>query len=121
MEKLVFKTFTWPVKPEKYQEAFVREPLYDKTDSGDTVFSGMGPMKRVITGSGAFFGDTAYADFLALAKVFEENSWGGLIHPVFGTYRCYFTELRLTQEPRKDYVAYRFEFREADVDGNIPQ
>jgi hypothetical protein len=53
--------------------------------------------------------------------VFEENSWGGLVHPVFGTYRCYFTELRLIQEPRKDYVAYRFEFREADADGNIPQ
>ena len=121
MNKLVYKNFVWPQNPERYQQDYVREPIYARNEAGQTVFSGMGPMKRTITGSGAFFGDTAYADFLALAKVFEDGTYGGLIHPVFGTYRCYFTELRLVQEPRKDYVAYQFEFREADEQGNIPQ
>ena len=121
MNKLVYKNYVWPQNPDHYQQDYVREPIYARNEAGQTVFTGMGPMKRTITGSGAFFGTTAYADFLALAKVFEENSWGGLIHPVFGTYRCYFTELRLTQEPRKDYVAYQFEFRDADDVGAIPQ
>ena len=120
MNKLVYKNFVWPQNPDVYEQRYVREPVYTKDEDGEIHFS-MGPMKRTITGSGSFFGETAYTDFLALAKVFEENSFGGLIHPVFGTYRCFFTELELTTEPRADYVAYRFEFREADSDGVIPQ
>ena len=56
MDKLNYRGFTWPTNPEVYHEDFVRDALYAKTENGDTVFSGMGPMKRVITGSGAFFG-----------------------------------------------------------------
>ena len=120
MEKLLYKNYLWPQNPDHYQQSYVREPVYTKNGSGETVFSGMGPMKRTITGSGAFFGATAYTDFLELAKVFEEKSCGNLVHPVFGTYRCYFTELQVTQQPRENYVAYKFEFREADADGVIP-
>lgn len=121
MDKLVYKNYVWPQNPDHYEQLYIREPVYGKDEEGNTVFSGMGPMKRTITGSGSFFGETAYADFLALAKVFEENTWGGLVHPIWGTYRCFFTELQLTTEPREEYVAYRFEFREADIDGAIPQ
>ena len=35
------------------------------------------------------------------------------MHPVWQTAGAYFTELELTQEPRDDYVAYRFTFCEA--------
>ena len=120
MNKLVFKNYVWPQNPDKYEQRLVREPVYTKGEDGAVSFS-MGPMKRTITGSGSFFGETAYGDFQALVKVFEENTFGGLVHPVFGTSRCFFTELELTTEPREDYVAYRFTFREADADGNIPQ
>jgi len=121
MEKLVFKAFTWPINPEKYQEAFLREPLYDKTDSGDSVFAGMGPMKRVITGSGAFFGADAYTHFNNLAKVFSDPAKGTLTHPVCGSRTVYFTQLQMTQSPKSDYVAYSFEFTEADSEGAIPK
>ena len=116
----MYKNFVWPQNPDVYEQHYVREPVYTKDEAGNTKFS-MGPMKRTITGSGNFFGESAYEDFLALAKIFEENTYGGLVHPVFGTYRCFFTELKLITEPRADFVAYKFEFREADVDGNIPQ
>lgn len=121
MNKLVYKEYVWPQNPDHYQQDYLREPVYEKNELGETVFTGMGPMKRTISGSGVFFGETAYTDFLALAKVFEDSTSGSLVHPAFGTYRCFFTELRLTQEPKSNYVAYRFEFREADADGNIPQ
>lgn len=81
----------------------------------------MGPVKRTVTGKGAFLGDTAYADFLELIRLFDEAECGLLVHPVWGTYNMYFTELELIQEPKYNYVAYRFEFREADADGAIPQ
>jgi len=121
MDKLVYKSYIWPQNPEHYQQTYVREPIYEKNSSGETAFTGMGPMKRTITGSGSFFGETAYTDFLALAQVFEDKTAGSLVHPVFGTYRCYFTELVLTTEPRAGYVSYKFEFRETDEDGAIPQ
>ncbi len=121
MDKLVYKTFTWPQNPERYQQNYVREPEYTKNTSGDTVFSGMGVMKRTFTGSGCFTGSTAYAKFLELAEVFADAASGSLVHPIWGTYKCYFTELELTQEPRSDYVAYRFTFREADSSDAIPK
>lgn len=121
MTKLKFKTFTWPVNPEVYHEDFVRDALYARTDDGDSVFSGMGPMKRVITGSGAFFGTDAYTNFNALAALFGEKTHGVLIHPVCGERTVYFTKLQMSQSPRADYVAYSFEFTEADADGVIPK
>ena len=121
MDKLIFKTFTWPINPEVYQEAYVREPLYARTDDGSTVFSGMGPMKRGITGSGAFFGSDAATNFNRLATLFAEASRGVLTHPVWGARTVYFTELQMTQSPKSDYVAYSIEFSESDSEGAIPK
>ena len=121
MDKLSFKTFTWPVNPEIYHEDFVRDAQYAKTDDGDTVFSGMGPMKRVITGSGAFFGADAYTNFNRLAALFAEGTRGLLTHPVCGNRTVYFTKLQMKQSPKSDYVAYSFEFTESDSEGVIPK
>ncbi len=120
MDKLIYKSFTWPQNPDHYQHTYVREPVYTKNDAGETVFDRMGPKKLTITGSGAFFGDTAYADFRELEAVFNQSTSGGLVHPEWGQIICYFTELQMTQAPKANYVAYKFEFREADSSGTIP-
>lgn len=121
MEKLKFKTFTWPINPETCQESFRREPIYSKTSGGQSVFSGMGAMKRVITGSGAFLGAGAYSTFQRLSALFAEPAMGTLTHPVWGERTVYFTELQAIQTPKKDYVAYSFTFTEADAEGAIPE
>lgn len=121
MEKMQYKTFTWPKNPERYRVQYIREPVYEKTEDGATVFTGMGPVKRSFTGSGVFYGTTAYGDFKSLAAVFADQKAGTLNHPIWGQHQAYFTELELTQEPKENYVAYRFEFREADADGAIPK
>ena len=120
MSKLKFKTFTWPVNPETYREEFTREPVYTKTNAG-AEFSGMGPAKREITGSGAFFGPNAVSQYNALAALFSDAQMGTLTHPVLGNRTVYFTALTMTQSPKADYVAYSFEFQEADAQGAIPQ
>lgn len=121
MEKLQYKTFVWPQNPHTYQESCIREPEYEKNEAGEDTFQGMGPLKRTVTGSGVFFGDAAFSSFSALAKLFEETSPGTLEHPVWGTRYCYFTELELTQEPKDNYVSYRFTFLQADADGSLPK
>lgn len=121
MEKLIFRTFSWPQNPDKYQVNWVREPVYEKDEKGDTVFAGMGDEKCVITGSGTFFGETAYADFRKLVTLFREGSCGTLNDPTWGNFNVYLTKLEAEQEPRSDYVAYSFEFTLANANGEIPK
>lgn len=120
MDKMAFKTFTWPENPEKLQHSYQREPVYTKDGEGNRVFAEMGAGKLVIQGSGAFFGVNALPDFGKLIALFEEGSCGTLHDPTWGDYNAYLTELELTQEPRSEYVAYRFAFTRANAAGEIP-
>ena len=120
MDFLSYKTFVWPHNPHTYREEYIREPKFT-TQSGVTSFDGMGPMRRIITGSGVFFGANAFARFRALAELFEDDKPGNLEHPVWGIRYCYFTGLELTQEPKDNYVSYRFEFTGALDNGAVPK
>lgn len=120
MDFLSYKTFVWPQNPHTYKEECRREPQYH-TESGVTYYDGMGELKRVITGSGVFYGDDAFNQFKLLLKLVEENSPGNLEHPVWGIRYCYFTGLELTQEPRENCVSYKFEFTQASTNGEVPQ
>lgn len=121
MDYLSYKTFVWPSNPTVYREELLREPQYDKADDGEYYFAGMGEEKRTITGSGAFFGADAFAQFKALAALFEETTPGNLEHPVWGVRYCYFTGLEMTQEPRDNYVSYKFTFTGAQNNGVVPR
>lgn len=121
MLKMSFKGVDWPQNPEQYRQVSIREPVYGKDSAGNAVFSGMGPVKVTVTGSGAFFGTNAYENFKVLSTLFAQSTVGALYHPVWGTVQAYFTGLELTQEPKPDYVAYSFEFKGADENGAIPQ
>ncbi len=121
MANLSFGTFIWPNDPQRYEEICVREPVYTQTEDGQTVFSGIGPVKRTITGSGAFFGSSAYKSFKALLALVSQEVPASLVHPIWGTRSVFLTELKSTMEPRENYVAYSFTFREADASGAIPK
>lgn len=120
MNPLKYKEFSWPNNPHTYREIVSREPLYVTRD-GVTTFSGISSTRRIITGSGIFFGSNAYRNFRDLLEQAENDSAGNLVHPLWGTRYCYLTKLELTQEPRADYVAYSFEFTQAEEDGTIPR
>ena len=120
MEKLSYKDWAWPQNPTEYRQSYLREPVYEKNAAGEQEFQGLGPLKKVITGSGVFTGPNAGANFQELASMVTESNTGLLVHPVLGTVVAYFTELELTQVPREDYLAYRFTFQVADGNGAIP-
>lgn len=121
MDKLRYRTYTWPHNPTTYAETIRRTPVYALTSDGTYVFAGMGGMKRIISGTGAFYGADAYEQFKALQAVAEKAGTGDLIHPIWGTRKCYFTSLEMTQEPRENYIPYRFSFTCVDSEGNIPR
>lgn len=121
MDKMKFKTFTWPNNPERYEVEAIRQPVYTKKDDGSYAFQGLSGLCRTMTGSGAFVGEGAYDCFKALQTLLGEKTSGTLVHPVWQSATVYFTRLKLTQEPLENYVAYEFAFQEADGTGAIPK
>lgn len=117
---LSYKTFVWPQNPHTYREVASRTPEY-YTQDGETYYRGMSDLKRTISGSGVFYGEDAYEQYLKLQKLMTEISAGNLAHPIFGIRYCYFTLLEVTQEPKENYVSYRFEFTQALLNGEVPR
>ena len=107
-----YKDYIWPHNPRVYAISFQREMGAAKVPFGRYCLQDLGPGHRVMTGEGEFVGPEAYREFKKLATVFYDDGPGLLVHPVWQTSNAYFVELSLTQEPRADYVAYRFAFWE---------
>ena len=120
MNYLSYKTFVWPQNPTTYREVATRTPVY-YTQDGETYYRGMSDLKRIISGTGVFYGEDAYTQYLALQKLLNDMSAGNLEHPIFGIRYCYLTLLEVTQEPKENYVSYRFEFTQAKANGEVPK
>lgn len=107
-----FKTFVWPHNPRVYSITYERKMAVHKIPFGRHCLQSLGQTRRVMKGEGEFVGDGAYDTFKKLANVFYEETPGTLVHPVWMTATAWFAALELRQEPRRDYVAYSFEFWE---------
>lgn len=107
-----FKEFTWPHNPEVYTVERRRRIAVHQVPFGPCVMQELGGSYRVLKGEGAFAGEDAYRRFQELAGVFQEEGPGLLIHPVWPAERAYFAALEAVEEPRPDFVRYRFEFWE---------
>ena len=117
MSNLSFGSFVWPNDPERYEEMCIREPAYEKNGVGEEIFAGMGPVKRIISGNGAFFGADAYESFKNLLAQVGRAEPAELVHPIWGTRRAFLTELKSAMEPMENFVAYSFAFLDADATG----
>ena len=113
-----FKNFVWPHNPRVYSITFERKIAVHKIPFGRHYLQSLGQTRRVLKGEGEFAGEGAYDTFKALATVFYEETPGVLVHPVWMTTTAWFAGLELRQEPRRDYVAYSFEFWEVLPDNS---
>ena len=113
-----FKNFVWPHNPRVYSITYERKIAAHKIPFGLYYLQSVGRTRRVLKGEGEFVGEGAYDTFKQLANVFYEETPGTLVHPVWMTTTAWFAGLELRQEPRRDYVAYSFEFWEVMPDGN---
>lgn len=107
-----FKDFVWPHNPRVYSITYERKLAVHKIPFGRHEIQSLGQTRRVLKGEGEFVGEGAYDTFKALASVFYEETPGVLVHPVWMTTTAWFAGLELRQAPRRDYVAYSFEFWE---------
>ncbi len=113
MLRMRFGSFVWPNNPRTYTISCKRQTAVHKIPMGGFAVQDLGRTATVMQGEGEFFGAGAYDTFQELLSVFQKGGQQMLVHPVWQTASAYFTELTLTQEPRDDYLAYRFTFCEA--------
>ncbi|MBR6425453.1 MAG: LysM peptidoglycan-binding domain-containing protein [Oscillospiraceae bacterium] len=118
LSRMRFKSFVWPHNPSRYRVYLARRQAVQTLPMGENVVQDLGAQCRIMEGEGAFFGEDAYKRFGELAALFEDGTPGILMHPVWPTSLAYLTRLELTQEPRADYVCYRFTFREAGLEAS---
>ncbi len=118
-----FKSFVWPHNPRTYAITFAREMAAHKIPFGRHYLQSLGQSRRVLEGEGEFVGEDAYDTFKQLANLFYEETPGVLIHPVWMTSTAWFVHLEALEEPRADYVRYRFAFWDvvADVTARLEQ
>lgn len=114
-----FKEYAWPHNPKTYAIEYRREVDAQKVPFAHYYMQDLGLAWRVMSGEGEFVGEGAYDEFRKLANVFYSPGSGMLIHPVWQPAKAHFVKLELTQQPRSDYVAYRFEFWE-DTERHSP-
>ncbi len=112
LSRMRYKGFLWPHNPRVYSIEFERKMAVNKVPFGQYALQNLGLTRRVMKGEGEFVGGDAYTNFKALATVFYEETPGILVHPLWDTASAWFVGLELEQEPRPDYVRYRFEFWE---------
>lgn len=107
-----YKDYTWPHNPTTYGVTWRRAVAGGKIPFGGSWMQDLGLRWRVMTGEGEFAGPGAYGEFLRLVEVFQDQSAGVLVHPLWPAVRAWFVELEAVEEPLPDYVRYRFTFWE---------
>lgn len=107
-----YKDYTWPHNPETFTMELRRRVAAHSVPFGSSVMQELGAAYRVYQGVGVFAGDGAYEEFLKLEEVFRQEGAGLMAHPVWGIDRVWFVMLTVAEEPRPDFVRYRFEFWE---------
>ena len=120
MKPMTYKVFTWLESPESFHIQAVRVPVYTIDSNGSFDYQGLGPMCRIISGSGVFRGEYAYENFNTLQVLMATGTPGDLVHPIWGTISAFLIQLDMKSEAGADYVEYSFSFREADESGSIP-
>lgn len=112
LSSMRYKGFVWPHNPRIYTITFQRSMAVHKVPFGRCRLQSLGMTRRVMKGEGEFVGEDAYRQFKALASIFYEDTPGTLLHPLWDASSAWFVNLELAQEPRENYVSYRFEFWE---------
>lgn len=117
MLNMRYKSFVWPNNPHTCSLSLVRQVAEHKYPGGDYHLESLGVGRRRLSGEGEFYGKDAYRTMKQLLTVFEQEGAGQLLHPVIEINQAIFSELELLQEPREDYVSYRFVFLEDGFGG----
>lgn len=107
-----YKSFVWPNNPARCSYQVCRRTAIHKYPGSTYSLEDLGEEKRILSGSGEFYGQEAYSSMKGLLRVYEAGGPGRLLHPVIELQNAYLVKLTFREEPRENYVAYEFTFLE---------
>lgn len=112
MAAMQFRDYVWQNDPESLRIRFRREYQVEPRSDGLWSVTNIARMARTFEGEGVFYGETAYTQFSLLARMLYDGVAGTLVLPHWESARALLTELEILEEPRENYLHYRFAFVE---------
>lgn len=107
-----YRDYVWPHNPETIRVERAKSiRAYSVPNAGD-VLQNLGNGGRVVTGGGAFTGETCMEEFARLSAAFSEEGGGTLRVPGFKPFEAVFSSFSMKGAAQPDCVQYEFEFRE---------
>lgn len=112
MSNMKFKDYEWTNNPKEIkieQEKHLKEFNIPYVGS---MIQNFGSEKRIIKGSGEFFGSDAIEQFNELYLIYEDKSSGKLTIPGFESMTAIFKSINLELDATPEFISYSFEFWE---------
>ena len=107
-----FKNYVWPHNPSTINVSVKRDLKEVMIPFKGSVIQDYGREKRIVSGSGQFFGDDCIEQFDSLFFVFKQGGRGYLSLPGMDSFLAAFKELKLVGNSMPNVLTYSFEFWE---------
>lgn len=107
-----FKNYVWPHNPSTINVSVKRDLKEVMIPFKGSVIQDYGREKRIVSGSGQFFGDDCIEQFDSLFFVFKQGGRGYLSLPGMDSFLAVFKELKLVGNSMPNVLTYNFEFWE---------
>lgn len=107
-----FKDYEWPYNPTELKIELQKNLNQLSLPFVGTIIQNLNCDRKIISGSGEFFGDDCFKKYNELFLVYKENESGYLSIPDVGTFLVEFKKLNMKCSPGPKSVAYYFEFWE---------
>lgn len=111
LSKIKYKSFTFPNNPEttsmKCDRAYIKHKY---PELAGNELEDFGINACIITGTGVFFGTSAYSNAKKLYNEYKKSGVGTVKHPIYSwVTRGLMTNLEFTNEPEVNTIHYTFE------------
>lgn len=114
-----FKNFIWPHNPSTINISAQKNLKEVAIPFKGSIIQDYGREKRIVSGSGQFFGDSCIEQFDMLFLVFKQRGSGYLSLPGMDSFLAVFKELKLVGNLMPNVLTYSFEFWEEFTDNTI--
>ena len=107
-----FKNYVWPHNPSTINISVKRDLKEVFLPFKGSIIQDYGIEKRIVSGSGQFFGDDCIEQFNSLFFLFKQGGKGFLSLPGMDSFLAVFKELELVEISMPNILTYDFEFWE---------
>lgn len=107
-----YKDYIWHHNPKELHVSTLKNLKETIIPFNGSVFQNFGREKRIVKGTGEFFGEDCIEQFDELFKLFKNKSSGFLSIPNMSPFLAEFKSLEMNIQTKPNVISYSFEFWE---------